>query len=200
MSNRMMYATDAERKEIAEFQRSLHKSPMNRTYENMVTNTAKMFVGREVERTAYYNELTLFVVGSPQDQIDLITEHAQANKCTHIFFGANHSYEPETLAEAAEWTMAISQLAKQFNVSIDIGSEFMHYVWRTKLNEVKNICIQFRLEIPDLAIYNDLTMIKIDDSGFRHSNPGIWTHKLADLKSSTAFTPWDAYKQDRIVK
>lgn len=199
MSNRMMYATDAERKEIENFQKTLHKSPMNRTYDNMVTNTAKMFVGREVERTEYFDQQTLFVVSSPQDRVDLIVEYATANNCTHIFLGANHSYEPETLAEAIEWTKAIDQLSKQFNVSIDIGSEFMHYVWRTQLNKVKNICIQFRLEVPDIAIYNDLTMVKIDDSGFRHSNPGIWTHKLTDLKSSTAFTPWDAYKKDRIV-
>ena len=196
----MMWATDEERKEIEQFQKTLHKSPMNRTYENMVTNTAKMFVGKEVERTAYFGQQTLFVVGSPQDNIDLITKHATANNCTHIFFGANHSYEPETIVEAHEWKTTIEQLAVKFNVSIDVGSNFMHYVWRTKLNAVPKICIQIRLEVPDCAIYNDLTMVKIDDTGFKYSNPGIWTMPLKSICSNENFTAWDEYNKDRIVK
>lgn len=201
MSYRAQWATDAELQEIKQFQNSLAaKNPMNRTYENIVTNTAKIFVGREVERTPYFGQQTLFVVGSPEDNVDLITTLAKTNNCQHIFFGANHSYEPETFEQAQTWKLAIAKLATEFNVSIDVGSSYIHYAASTGLNLIPNICIQFRLEIPNCDTYNDLTMVKIDDRGFRYSNPGIWTHKLTDLKTPTAFTNWQEYERDRIVQ
>lgn len=173
---------------------------MNRTYENMVTNTAKMFVGNEVERTPYFGLRTLFVVGSPQDQVEFIIDLAKQNDCEHIFLGANHSYEPATIEEANEWSMAISKLSKKFKVSIDVGSNFLHYFRRSKAHLVKDVCLQVRLEISDMKEYNNLVMIKIDDSGFRHSNPGIWTLPLTKICVDENFTGWDAYTQDRIVK
>ena len=197
MSNRMMYATDAEVEEIKKYQSEIK---MNRTYENMTTNTAKMFVGVEVERTPYFGLQTLFVVGSPQDQIDLISKHADENNCGHIFLGANHSYAPQSIEEAIEWSIAISMLAQKYKVSIDVGSNFLHYFKRSKAHLVKDVCLQVRLEIGNLHEYNDLVMIKIDDTGFRHSNPGIWTTPLTTICSEKNFTTWDAYKQDKVVK
>ena len=173
---------------------------MNRTYENMVTNTAKMFVGVEVERTPYFGQRTLFVVGSPQDQIDLITKHADENECGHIFLGANHSYAPQSIQEAVEWSMAISMLAQKYKISVDVGSNFLHYFRRSKAHLVKDVCLQVRLEISDISEYNNLVMIKIDDSGFRHSNAGIWTTPLTTICSPANFTAWDEYNKDRIVK
>lgn len=193
----MMWATDREVAEIKDYQQSLK---MNRTYQNVVTNTAKMFVGLEIELTPYYGLRTLFVVGSPEDQIDLISKHADENNCTHIFLGANHSYEPQTIEEAVEWSLAISMLAQKYKVSVDVGSNFLHYFRRSKAHLVKDVCLQVRLEISDISEYNDLVMIKIDDSGFRHSNPGIWTTKLTKICSPENFTGWDAYQQDRVVK
>jgi hypothetical protein len=173
---------------------------MNRTYENMVTNTAKMFVGQEVEHTPYFGLRTLFVVGSPQDQVNLIVEQASQNDCTHIFLGANHSYAPQTIEEAIEWSLAISKLSKKFKVSVDVGSNFLHYFRRSKAHLVKDVCLQVRLEISDMSEYNNLVMIKIDDSGFRHSNPGIWTTPLTTICSPANFTAWNEYNKDRIVK
>jgi hypothetical protein len=166
----------------------------------MVTNTAKMFVGVEVERTPYFGLRTLFVVSSPQDQVDLITDLAKQNDCEHIFLGANHSYEPQTIEEAREWSMAISTLAKKYKISVDVGSNCLHYFRHSKTHLIKNICLQVRLEISDLSEYNNLVMIKIDDSGFRHSNPGIWTTPLTTICSDKNFTAWDEYNKDRIVK
>jgi hypothetical protein len=37
---------------------------MNRQYNNITTNTAKFFVGNEVEHTPAYSLKTLFVVGA----------------------------------------------------------------------------------------------------------------------------------------
>lgn len=192
-----MYATDKELAEIKQYQQSLK---MNRTYENMVTNTAKMFVGLEVERTPYFGLRTLFVVASPQDQVDLITTLAEQNNCTHIFLGANHSYEPQSIEEALEWSKAIGVLSKKFKVSVDVGSNFLHYFRRSNAHLIENVCLQIRLEISHIQEYNDLVMIKIDDSGFKHGNPGIWTTPLTKICVEENFTAWDAYNQDRIVK
>lgn len=173
---------------------------MERTYENIVTNTAKMFVGQEVERTPHFGKQTLFVVGSPQDRVDLVTTLAKTNNCQHIFFGANHSYEPSDLEQAQAWKSAIEKLATEFAVSVDIGSNYLHYAYATGLHTVKDICLQIRLEIANCDNYNEFTMIKIDDRGFKQTNRGIWTVKLEDIKSIDNFTGWAEYNKDRIVK
>ena len=43
------------------------------------------------------------------------------------------------------------------------------------------------------------TMIKIDDTDFKASNPGIWSHNMNDLMQTEKFTPWSAYSHDEII-
>ena len=43
------------------------------------------------------------------------------------------------------------------------------------------------------------TMIKIDDTDFKASNPGIWSHNMNDLMQTEKFTTWSAYSQDEII-
>ena len=53
------------------------------------------FAGTEVERTPAFGKTTLFVVGlQPIDNIA-----AKMAGCEHIFFGANHSFDPKTPEE-----------------------------------------------------------------------------------------------------
>ena len=41
--------------------------------------------------------------------------------------------------------------------------------------------------------------VKIDDSDYRHSNPGVWSHQLHDLMDKNKFTSWDEYTSDTII-
>jgi hypothetical protein len=50
------------------------------------------FTGTEVERTPAFGKRTLFVVGV--QSVDHIA--AKMAGCEHIFFGANHSFNPQS--------------------------------------------------------------------------------------------------------
>jgi hypothetical protein len=41
--------------------------------------------------------------------------------------------------------------------------------------------------------------LKIDDKDFDASNPGVWVHRVHDLKSKSLFTDWSKYTTDEIV-
>ena len=64
---------------------------MKRDYKSGVSDTPILFVGTEVEKLAYGMK-TLFVDGV-QD-IENIMYYYAKQKCEHIFFGANLSFNP----------------------------------------------------------------------------------------------------------
>jgi hypothetical protein len=43
-------------------------------------------------------------------------------------------------------------------------------------------------------------MIKIDDRGFKETNPGVWSHSLHSLMDRKCFTDWQQYTNDEIIK
>jgi hypothetical protein len=65
---------------------------MNRDYSSGVADDITFFIGNEVEHTPAYGMKTLFVTGV-QDEL-IIESLIHNNNCQHIFFGANHSFNP----------------------------------------------------------------------------------------------------------
>jgi len=49
----------------------------------------------------------------------------------------------------------------------------------------------------DLLGYN--ACVKIDDKDFDSTNPGVWVHKVHDLKTRDTFTDWSKYTTDEII-
>ena len=43
-------------------------------------------------------------------------------------------------------------------------------------------------------------MIKIDDKGFKQTNPGVWSHSLHELMDKKKFTDWMNYGLDKIIR
>ena len=43
-------------------------------------------------------------------------------------------------------------------------------------------------------------MVKIDDTGFNETNPGVWCHSLHDLMAHDKFTDWLKYRNDQIIE
>ena len=70
---------------------------MKRNYESGVSDTPVFFTGVEVEKTPAFGMKTLFVTGI-QD-FNEVMEHYTYQQCEHIFFGANHSYNPKNADE-----------------------------------------------------------------------------------------------------
>jgi hypothetical protein len=172
---------------------------MKRDYTDGVADDIKFFIGNEVEHTPAYGLKTLFVTGvQPVD--DIITHLAD---CDHIFFGANHSFNPahNDYEEWKAWENMIDYfLSKGFLCSLDIPLSAVEEFNDGGLNDYSNFIPQIRVPIPYIKLWNYNTMLKIDDKDFKATNPGVWSHSLHTLMDRSKFTDWAQYKNDEIVK
>lgn len=171
---------------------------MKRTYNDVTTTNAKFFTGVEVEHTPAFGLKTLFVVGNQTiDSINLyLTEDIE-----HIFFGANHSFNPRTPGAWLDWPHIIEYYLKTGKkCSLDIPYTVLNeFNVKTDLCSYENFIPQIRMPIANIDKWNSNTMIKIDDVTFEATNPGIWTHSLQSLQNPDVFTSWDAYNEDKLL-
>ena len=94
---------------------------MKRDYETGVKDNVEFFVGTEVEKTPAYGMKTLFVTGI--HSYITIKQHIANEQVEHVFFGANHSYNPELAEDFEEWEAMILPLVKEgILCSLDIPS------------------------------------------------------------------------------
>ena len=170
---------------------------MNRDYATGTADNAVFFTGVEIEHTPAYGKKTLFVTGM-QSTDDIA---ARLQGCEHIFFGANHSYNPQNNLEHQRWESMITFfLDKGYLCSLDIPINQVEEFNDSGLCERNNFIPQIRVPIPYVRLWNYNTMIKIDDKDFNATNPGVWSHSLHKLMDRDHFTSWDQYKNDEIVK
>lgn len=169
---------------------------MKRDYSTGEADNAIFFTGHEVEHTPAYGMKTLFVTGvQPNESIAL-----NLQGCQHIFFGANHSFNPQNNLDWQRWeTMITYFLDRGYLCSLDIPISAVEEFNDGGLNDYDNFIPQIRVPIPYIKLWNYNTMIKIDDKDFKATNPGVWTHSLHDLKDRSKFTSWDKYKDDEIL-
>ena len=173
---------------------------MKRDYETGTADSITFFTGVEVEKTPAFGMKTLFVTGI-QDYYE-IKQYLLNEECTHIFFGANHSYNPVTAEDFEKWDRLISLFLKEdYLCSLDIPSTInMDWFLDGGLVEYENFIPQIRVVVPYVKQWNYNTMIKIDDKDFRASNPGVWCHSLHDLMDREKFTDWSKYGLDKVLK
>jgi hypothetical protein len=170
---------------------------MNRDYTTGTVNNAVFFTGIEIEHTPAYGKKTLFVTGVQSTE----EVAARLQGCEHIFFGANHSYDPRNNLDHQRWESMITFfLDKGYLCSLDIPINQVEEFNDGGLCERDNFIPQIRVPIPYVRLWNYNTMIKIDDKDFNATNPGVWSHSLHKLMDRDAFTSWDQYKNDEIVK
>ena len=169
---------------------------MNRTGHEDVN----FFYGTEVENTPAYGKTTLFVVGI-QKSDDILAAMTRGSKPVgHIFFGANHSFDPQNNLDWSRWEGMIgSFLSRGYLCSLDIPITAVADFNETGLCEFRNFIPQIRVSIPYTKLWNYNTMLKIDDVDFDATNPGVWTHSLHSLMSRSTFTSWDEYSKDQPV-
>jgi hypothetical protein len=172
---------------------------MNRDHNKGVYDPkgVRFFVGKEVEHTPAYGMDTLFVIGvQPTSEITPRLHHVGQ----HIFFGADHSFNPQDRLEWQRWeTMIQHYLDMGYLCSLDIPLSAVEEFNDGPLNEYDNFIPQIRVPIPYIKLWNYNTMIKIDDKDFKATNPGVWTHSLHELKDRAKFTPWSKYDEDKTV-
>lgn len=165
----------------------------------------QFFLGNEVERTPAYGEKTLFVVGlQTVEAIDAALQDANLqtipSPIRHIFFGANHSYDPKTVDAIRQWERVIDTfLDRGFLCSLDIPMSQVAEFHEGGLCEHINFIPQIRVSIPYIGLWNYNTMLKIDDRDFAATNPGVWCHSLHALQSRETFTDWNQYSWDQTL-
>ena len=173
---------------------------MKRDYDTGEANNITFFTGVEVEKTPAFGMKTLFVTGI-QDYNEIMKFY-ETEQCEHIFFGANHSYQPITSDDFEDWDLMIRAFTdKDILCSLDIPSDInLEWFLDGGLTEVDNFIPQLRVVVPYVAQWNYNTMIKIDDKDFKTSNPGVWCHSLHDLMDRNKFTNWSKYGLDKVLK
>jgi hypothetical protein len=163
-------------------------------------DSVNFFVGTEVERTPAFGKRTLFVVGvQPVDEIAYhFSKHPDGIE--HIFFGANHSFDPQNRLDWQRWESMIEYfLGKSYLCSLDIPISAVEEFNDCGLCEHNNFIPQIRVSIPYVKLWNYNTMLKIDDKDFDATNPGVWCHRLHTLMSHDTFTSWREYTKDEII-
>jgi hypothetical protein len=172
---------------------------MNRDYTDGVKDDVVFFVGNEVEHTPAYGMKTLFVTGI--QSIEDIELQIKNYSIRHIFFGANHSFNPQGYDEHKQWEdMIMHFLNKDYLCSLDIPINQVEEFHESGYCERDNFIPQIRVPIPYIRLWNYNTMLKIDDKDFKATNPGVWSHSLHTLMDRSKFTDWSQYKNDEIVK
>ena len=153
------------------------------------------FFGREVEHTPAYGMDTLFVIGyHTQEEIE---QHLDRD-IRHIFFGANHSFDPKAPEEWRKWESMITYfLERDYLCTLDIPIGAVEEFNDGSLCDFRNFIPQIRVSVPYTKLWNYNTMLKIDDKDFDATNPGVWCHSLHSLMSRETFTGWDDYEGDR---
>jgi len=153
--------------------------------------TVEFFTGVEVEKTSAFGQHTLFVVGVHDTQV--ILAHAFNNACPHIYLGANHSFEPTDTWQ----DMIMSLVSEGVLVTLDVDVQYAAWVLETGATEHNNFIPMISVKLPYIQQLGYNAVVKIDDTDFDHSNPGVWCHSVHDLMDRSKYTDWSAYKQDK---
>jgi len=174
---------------------------MKRIYDTGTTDNVTYFVGTEVEHTPQFSERTLFVVGS-RDYKEVINI-ANEKGCKHIYCGANMSFNvaDNTQGEWQPWEEMIFPLLKEgYWVTLDVDVLQIEGLLESGFTEYNRFIPMISVKLPYIEQLGYNACLKVDDKDFDKSNPGVWVHKVHDLKDYTKFTPWDKYTKDEIIK
>ena len=163
---------------------------MKREYSSGTHSDVNYFTGYEVEKTPAFDMDTLFVVGCRP--IEEVLEQAEKNHVEHIYLGANQSFVPKE-----DWeSLVYALLDKKYMVTLDYDIKYHDWVLENGFNERHNFISQISVKLPYVNQLNYNACIKIDDSDFDHSNPGVWIHQVHDLLKRDKFTDWTKYEND----
>ena len=176
---------------------------MKRDYETGIESNVTFFTGVEVEKTPAYGMETLFIVGLASTSV--IDKHLENKDIKHIFFGANHSFDPERDPNSKhdyynDWeSMIIYYLDQGYFCTLDIPLSACVDFHDGALCDYDNFIPQIRVPLPYTKLWNYNTMVKIDDIDFKATNPGVWCHSLHDLMDREKFTDWSKYGLDKPI-
>jgi hypothetical protein len=165
----------------------------------------KFFLGTEVEHTPMLGRRTLFVIGcqSTQDIESVLNDPYTSigGRPEHIYFGANHSFDPQSNKDWARWCDLIrTYLAAGFWCTLDFDVRHAETIAETALVEYNTFIPMISVKIPYVRLMTYNAVVKIDDRDFAATNPGVWCHRLHNLQSPETFTDWSEYSSDEVLR
>lgn len=178
---------------------------MKRDYQVGVKDDVEFFTGIEIERSPAFGLMTLFVVGVHPSE-DII-KMAEEKNCEAIYFGANQSFPNPTAITLAsiniwkEWETMIKNVLTSTKIycTLDIDIKCLTCFQGTELNNYNRFIPMISVKLPNVESLNYNTTVKIDDTDFDDTNPGIWCHSLNSLMNRKNFTSWCEYKNDKPI-
>lgn len=164
----------------------------------------KFFYGREVEHTPMFGEPTLFVVG-----LQSLEDIRRALSCStyetrHLYFGANQSFPDLVYNDADGWAawenMIMPFLEDGYWCTLDLDVNSVPGLTDGGLCEQDRFIPMISVKLPYMRTLGYNTVLKLDDTDFGHSNPGVWCHSLHSLQNRDHFTDWSKYTKDQVIK
>lgn len=175
---------------------------MKREYDSGTQQDVIFFIGDEIEHTPAYGMKTLFVVGLQNEQV--ITDIAKNNDCTHIYFGANQSFNTDGVNDIGTWRpweeMIKGCLDAGFWCTLDFDVREAEGLLESGLTEYRRFIPQISVKLPYLQQFGYNATIKIDDKDFNATNPGVWCVPIGAVTQRKYFTNWDQYGKDTIIE
>jgi len=165
---------------------------MDRDYKTGKSDDVGVFSGLEIEHTPAYGKRTLFLARNDL-VLDQILDLAKQSQAEAVYFGANRTFMPHIVTQL---TQMMKLLDKGYWVTIDyphaIHEEVKKNSVRMDTREVHTVLFSY---IPN-SEGDDNLCIKVDDTDFNATNPGVWTMSMDHFKQTAGFTSWDEYKKD----
>lgn len=153
------------------------------------------FTGYEVEHTVAYGKFTLFVVGTPN--LEEIISKAKEYNVEQIYFGTSQSFKPSTIDDWHIWDDRIKGCLKAgYWVCLDFDVSYAKEIHEDGWTEYDNFIPMISVKIPYIKLFNYNATLKIDDTTWGATNPGVWTHHLPSLMTKETYTNWGRYTQD----
>ena len=170
---------------------------MDRDYKTGKSNSVGVFSGLEIEHTPAFGRQTLFLARNDLF-FDQILEMAESVKAEAIYFGANRTFMHN---HATQINQMIRLLRKGYWVTIDYPHS-IHNLVKERFKEIwtHEKFIPFCSIIFPKSEEDDNLCIKVDDTDFNKTNPGVWTMSMDHFKQSAGFTSWNDYKKDQPIE
>ena len=157
------------------------------------------FIGTEVENTPMKNEKTLFIVGiQPPHEIQ---KRAEEHGIKHLYFGTSQSFTPKDDKEWTDWeNMIKAMLVANYWCTLDFGVEYANDVLEMGFDEYDNYISMISVKLPYIKQFNYNATLKLDDTTWGRSNPGVWCHSVHDLMDRSVYTDWREYVGDTVIE
>lgn len=169
---------------------------MLRNYQTGETDTAKIFVGKEIEHTPAFGKTTLFLATN-QLTTDQILQLVKENQCEAVYYGANRMY-----AHNIDQTF---QMQKLIEAGLFVTVDYPYAIHKAVKQKFSRIWTHEKF-IPFCSIvFEDAEdgsnlSFKIDDVDFNATNSAVWSSTMSKYMSTAGTTKWEEYKQDKILE